>query len=387
MNLNRRLLIGAGAASLALPAFAFGPATSKRLVVVVLRGGMDGLAALMPVGDRAYATARGAMAEPRPADGAPIAISPDFALHPALANSARLWKSGTFGAVVAVATPYRDRSHFDAQQVLESGGTAPHGLDSGWLNRLLPLIDGGPALAIAPTVPLALRGPARAGSYAPSALPDASPDLLARIESLYAGDALFAPLWKQALAARALAGDADRGRANPVRLAEMAARFLVEPGGPRVAMIEQDGWDTHANQPGRIAAQLATLDRMLAALQTGLGAAWGSTLVLVATEFGRTVRPNGTGGTDHGTGGLMLLGGGAANGGRVHGDWPGLAPAALHEGRDLRPTTDMRAVLLGAVTSHFALDPARVAPALFPGTPVRPMPGLVRATPRSPRPA
>jgi uncharacterized protein (DUF1501 family) len=255
---------------------------------------------------------------------------------------------------------------------------SPLAQESGWLNRLLPLVGGPPALAVAPTIPLALRGPAPATSHAPSRLPDASDDLMARIGNLYAADPQLDPLWERALAARMLAGDSP-GRATPDKLAEIAARFLADANGPRIAMIEQDGWDTHAQQPQRLANQLRQLDRMLAALKSGLGPHWRATLVIAASEFGRTVAANGTGGTDHGTGGLALLAGGNVRGGVVHADWPGLRPADLYQGRDLRPTTDLRALLLGAVASHFGLDPAAAAPRLFPGLAGRPVEGLLRA--------
>ena len=181
------------------------------------------------------------------------------------------------------------------------------------------------------------------------------------------------------MAARALAGDAPERRGNPAALARMAAKFLSEPAGARVAMLELDGFDTHAQQAARLPNQLARLDAVLAALKDGLGSAWGQTLVLVATEFGRTVAVNGTGGTDHGTGGVALLAGGAVKGGRVIADWPGLRPAALLDGRDLRPTTDLRALILGSLAQHFRLDPGKVAKTLFPGAAVKPMESLMHA--------
>ncbi|WP_439532935.1 DUF1501 domain-containing protein [Polymorphobacter sp.] len=379
IDLSRRNILAGLAGSLAIPGLALAaPATDRRLVFIVLRGAMDGIATLMPVGDPAYAALRGSFGPP-PAAGAPLTLDPMWQLHPALAEVGMLYGRGEAAFVHAVASPYRERSHFEAQNVLETGGTAAYALKDGWLNRLLPLLPRAePAVAITPTVPMLLRGPAPATSYAPSQLPDADAALLARVEALYQDDAQLHALWGQAVDARQTAGTDGQGRANPAALGKMAATFLAKPNGARVAVIEIGGWDTHANQPGRLTAQLRQLDATIAALRTGLGPAWADTLVIAATEFGRTARPNGTGGTDHGTGGAALLAGGTLAKAQVIADWPGLAPAQLHEGRDLRPTLDLRALLAGLAAEQFGLDPARVARTVF-APDVRPLTGLVRA--------
>ena len=179
--------------------------------------------------------------------------------------------------------------------------------------------------------------------------------------------------------ARTLAQGGDGAQNNPAALGKLAAKFLVKPTGPRIAVIELLGWDTHSQQAGRLANQLRQLDAVFGALHDGLGAAWGHTTILAATEFGRTAAVNGTGGTDHGTGGAAFMAGGAVAGGRVVADWPGLSGSALYENRDLRPTTDLRGVMLGAAAGSFGVDPARLSGALFPGAGVRPVAGLVRA--------
>jgi uncharacterized protein (DUF1501 family) len=231
-------------------------------------------------------------------------------------------------------------------------------------------VDGESAVAIAPTMPLALRGAARVTSYAPSALPQASDDLLARVTQLYASDTQLHGIWAEAMAARDLAGNAPDGpRHDLASLGTLAATFLAQPDGPRIAMIETGGWDTHSGQNGRLAFQLRNLDALLAALRDGLGSDWAETTVLVATEFGRTVAANGTGGTDHGTASVAMLIGGAVKGQRVIADWPGLGAGALHEGRDLKPTHEMDALIASAVAECFALDHERVARALFAGVP------------------
>jgi uncharacterized protein (DUF1501 family) len=266
--------------------------------------------------------------------------------------------------------------------VLETGGSAPYRLKDGWMNRLLGLLPGEEARAIAlgATVPLALRGGHEVATYAPSGLPGAAGDLLDRVGRLYEADAQLQGPWARAMATRAgmagREGDAGRGGAA---IGSLAARLLSGAGGARIAMIETGGWDSHAQQRGRVAAPLAGLDAMLGALESGLGAAWEHTVVLVATEFGRTATVNGTGGTDHGAGSLAVLTGGAVRGGRVIADWPGLAPSALLEGRDLRPTLSLERLVAGAVSEHFALDPARVLATLYPeGVRGRPLEGLVR---------
>jgi uncharacterized protein (DUF1501 family) len=271
----------------------------------------------------------------------------------------------------AVASPYRDRSHFDGQNVLESGGTSAYQVKDGWLNRLLGVLPPteAKAIAVSATVPLALRGRHDVSSYAPSGLPQASDDLMQRVTMLYQGDSQLHALWSEAMNTRQLTSDlAGGGGANAAATGALAARLLAPADGARIAMIETGGWDTHTQQRQRLAGQLKGLDAMIAALQTGLGPLWNDTMVLVATEFGRTVAINGTGGTDHGTGTAAMLIGGGVRGGRVLADWPGLRPAALFEARDLKPTMQLDAFIGGAVAGHFGVDPARTMAALFPET-------------------
>lgn len=355
-------------------AFAAAP-TDKRFVFIIQRGAADGLGTLVPYGDPAYSAVRGALA-----DGQHQKLDGMFGLHPMLTQSAAMYRSGDALFAHAVASPYRDRSHFDGQNVLETGGAQAYAVKDGWLNRLLTVLPTGDtrAIAIAATVPMALRGPVEVSSYAPSALPDATDDLLARVTQLYSGDAQLHGLWEQAMATRNLTGDlaADDGR-NAAATGALAAKLLAPADGARIAMIETGGWDTHSGQQGRLAAQLRGLDAMIAAIKTGMGPVWKDTMVLVATEFGRTVAMNGTGGTDHGTASAAMLFGGGVKGGRVLADWPGLAPANLYEGRDLKPTTSLDGFIAGAVAAHFGIDPARVVAALFPKAgAVRPVEGL-----------
>ena len=373
--------IATGAAALGL---AFAPriavaqaATRRRFVFIIQRGAADGLATLAPVGDPAFAGQRGVLVQ----DFAGAArIDGMFALHPALAQIGQLYAQRQALFVHAVASPYRDRSHFDGQNVLETGGAGAYRLRDGWVNRLLGLIPAADAraLAVAATIPMALRGSRDVSSYAPSNLPDASQDLLSRVSTLYQTDRQLHGLWEQAMATRAMAGDAAAIGQNGAATGALAARLLSGDTGARIAMIETGGWDTHAQQRGRLAAQLRGLDALVGALKTGLGAEWDNTLVLVATEFGRTVKVNGTGGTDHGTASMAMLIGGRVRGGSVVADWPGLGDAALYEGRDLRPTTEMDALISGAMAEHYRIDAARTMATLFPETPqARAVSGLV----------
>ncbi|RYY26843.1 MAG: DUF1501 domain-containing protein [Sphingomonadales bacterium] len=368
--LNRRNFVALGASAILTSTFgakmAFAQAaTNKRFVFIIQRGAADGLGTIAPVGDPAFVSQRGGLAD----DFASAAkLDSMFALHPQMATVAGLYQAKQALFVHAVASPYRDRSHFDGQNVLETGGAAAYALKDGWLNRLLSLLpkeDKG--IALAATVPMALRGSVEVASYAPSALPDATDDLLNRVTAMYAGDAQLHGLWEQATATRMLTSDmaADNGR-NAAATGDLAAKLLSAEGGARIAMIETGGWDTHAGQRGRLATQLRGLDGMIAALKTGLGPLWADTMVLVATEFGRTVKVNGTGGTDHGTASAAMLMGGAVNGGRVLADWPGLSDAALYEGRDLKPTMALDTLIHSAVTTHFDLSATAAASKLFP---------------------
>jgi uncharacterized protein (DUF1501 family) len=395
---QRRRLIAALAAAGALaagPRLAFagtGAPGGSRFVFVVLRGGMDGLGAAPAVGDPDFAAARGPLAQ----FGAPaLALDATFALHPNLAELHAIYERGDAAIVHAVGLAYRERSHFDAQQMLESGATRPYELTTGWLGRALAT-SGDKGIALSTTVPLVLRGRAAVDTWAPSTLPDPSADLVARLERMYAGDPELATALQRArdlhldapppmLAdASGTAMNAMNGNAAPrpggfAVLARRAAEFLVQPSGPQAAVLEIGGWDTHANQAnpnGALANALRQLDAGLATLNSGLeaGGAWSRTVIVVASEFGREVAVNGTLGTDHGTGGVVFVLGGAVRGGRVVGDWPGLARAQRFEGRDLHATTDLRAVLKGVLGDHLRLSSRTLEREVFPGSEnVRPL--------------
>lgn len=384
---RRKWLQGAAgmAGALALPAlltsrasFAAPATGDARLVLVLLRGALDGLAAAPPVGDPDYARLRGELAMP----DAPR-LDDLFALHPSLAFMAAQWKQRQMTLLHAVATPYRERSHFDGQDVLENGHARPHASQSGWLNRALAGLpqpkdraEAGRGVALGAAVPLVMRGPQEVASWSPSLLPGIEPDTLQRLADLYSSDALLSRRLAEASDAQQMAGDETmdapagaRNRAQLGQVAKMAAGFLRLEDGPRVAVLESSGWDTHAAQggaQGALSARLALLDAGLATLHAELGDSWSSTAVLVVTEFGRTAAINGTRGTDHGTGAAAFLLGGAVNGGRVVADWPGLSAGALHEGRDLKPTLDLRAVFAALLNEHLGIDRRFVEREVFP---------------------
>jgi len=394
---TRRTLLLGGASFAAwayLPKFArAADARDPRLIVVILRGALDGLATVAPVGDPDYAGLHGSIA--LTPDGAHAAIMLDsfFAIHPAMPEFARMYKAKQAAVVHAVATPYRDRSHFDGQDVLESGFAGPGRVQSGWLNRALEALPRGErvtsALAVGPTTPLVLRGAASTVGWAPVTLPNAADDTAMRLMELYKHrDPALASALSQGLQLDKIAnGDDMRPKPNTnaagaMRLvARGAAKLMAADDGPRIGALAFDGWDTHANEGGpvgRLAQLLSGLDGALAEFETGLGDHWRDTVVVVATEFGRTARINGTDGTDHGTGTIALLAGGAVKGGRVIADWPGLKPASLYEARDLAPTTDLRAVLKSLLRDQLGLSERVLAETVFPDSAVvRPMQGLV----------
>ena len=366
--LSRRTFLAAGAvAAIGLPKMAFArAATDRRFVFIIQRGAADGLHIVAPTGDPAYQGLRGDFAQDL-ANGRKLGSF--FTLHPALAETAKMYAAREALFVHAAASPYRDRSHFDGQNVLETGGSAAYRLRDGWMNRLLGLLPASEAnaLALSTTVPMALRGPHEVSSYAQSQLPSPTDDLLTRVSALYAGDEQLHGLWNAAMDTRMKAGDTMQAGVgqNGAAIGALAARMLSADGA-RIAMIETNGWDTHSAQRGRLTAQLRSLDQLLGSLKVGLGADWANTIVVVATEFGRTARPNGTGGTDHGQASVAWLLGGAIRGGTVLADWPGLSNAALYEGRDLKPTTDLNALIGGALAQHYGLEPGRVMTILFP---------------------
>lgn len=386
---NRRDMLrfaGAAAISSGIPGLTFARAESDaRFVLVVLRGAADGLAVAAPYGDGNYRKLRGELALPAPGDSDGLnKLDGLFGLHPSLPNIYKQYREDQALVFHAVASPYRERSHFDGQDMLENGAGQVGSLRDGWLNRALEPLGGAlgneVAIAMAQNTPLVLRGNNSVTTWAPSQLPDAEESTLLRLQDLYASDEFFATRLAQALDAQAIAdGEAGMGQmrsrgndAEQLRtMMQAAARFLTAEDGPRIAVLEAGGWDTHANQgttTGSLANRLESLDNGLLTLQSGLKEAWSKTIVAVVTEFGRTVAVNGTRGTDHGTASAAILLGGAVAGGRVVTDWPGLRGADLYQGRDLRPTTDLRSVFKAVLAEHLELPEAHLESVVFPNS-------------------
>ncbi len=399
---RRQLLLASGTlfAWAYLPKVARAEGRDPRLLVVVLRGALDGLAAVAPVGDPDWVRLRGDKALRLDGATPALPLNSFFALHPAMPNLHRLYRSGAATIVHAVATPYRERSHFDGQDVLESGIATPGATDTGWLNRALASLPssgragGREAFAVGPIVPLLVRGPAPVLSWTPRRLPPASEDTLMRLLDLYRHtDPALARVLEErmGLAAIARGGGMDGEQPRPAAARQVralfsesagaAAKFMARPDGPRIGALAFDGWDTHAADgalSGRLAALLGALDWAIAAIEHEMGNAWRETVVAVVTEFGRTARVNGTDGTDHGTATVALLVGGGLRGGRVIADWPGLGQSALHEARDLKPTIDLRAVCKGLLKDHLRIDDTVLAAEVFPASiAVKPMAGLL----------
>jgi uncharacterized protein (DUF1501 family) len=387
-----------------LPKLALAEGRDPRFLTIVLRGALDGLATVAPVGDPEWVALRGDNALTLQGKTPALKLDDFFALNPAMPNLHRMFAANEAIIVHATATPYRERSHFDGQDLLESGLPKPGVSDSGWLNRALAgmasggLVNrrGSRAFAVGPVTPLVVRGAAPVLSWSPQRILPASEDTVMRLLDLYRhSDQKLASVLEEhgRMTAIEHAGDMAamqnappapapaQVRAYFAEVAGTAAKFLAQPDGPRVGALALDGWDTHSNEGianGRLSQLLGALDAALAAIETNMGAAWRDTVVALVTEFGRTARINGTEGTDHGTATVALLVGGALKGGRVIADWPGLKSADLYENRDLKPTTDLRAVLKGLLKDHLRADDRVLAENVFPGSAtIKPMAGLV----------
>jgi len=366
--------------------------TKSRFVFVILRGALDGLAVVPPYGDPDYASLRRDLALHAPGSaGGVLPLSNPFGLHPSCQFLHECFTARELVVFHAISSPYRERSHFDGQDVLENGTVRPHAVQTGWLNRALAAmpVRGGAererGVALGQNVPLVMRGPAAVTSWSPSKLAALDDDTLQRITDLYASDPLLAKRLADALAADEIAASSQAMAQGGTRYGEVinaAAGFLRREDGPQVAVFDTIGWDTHANEgsaEGQLAGRLAALDAGLRTLKEQLGPVWKDTAVVLATEFGRTVAVNGTRGADHGTGAAAFLLGGAVRGGRVLADWPGLSARALYQGRDLQPTLDLRAVLKGVLQEHLLVPYDAVESSVFPDSArAKALKGLIR---------
>ena len=399
--LSRRDILraaGIGTIATSLPGWALAkPDSDARFVLIILRGAADGLAIAAPYGDANYRKIRGELSMPAPGeDDGLLRLDNTFGLHPSLPGVYAQYEKNQAIVVHALASPYRSRSHFDGQDVLENGAAGTASLRDGWLNRALAPLGGSlgneVAIAMAQNTPLVLRGNNSVTSWAPSQLPDADASTLRRLQDMYADDEFFATRLVQALKSQEIADSEssmgemklrNRNSQQQRLMMEAAARFLTAEDGPRIAVLESGGWDTHANQgttSGALANKLAGLDEGLTALRDQLGEMWSKTVVAVVTEFGRTAAVNGTRGTDHGTASAAILLGGAVKGGRVIADWPGLGKTDLFENRDLMPTSDMRSMFKGIMSDHLSVPDSLLDNTVFPDSvTARPMRDLIRS--------
>ena len=400
-------LAAGGSALCARFAFAAPAVTDARFVFIIQRGAVDGLSVVPPYADPDYARLREQLAIDAPGSaGGALALDGQFGLNPGLSFVHEAYGAREALIFHALATPYRERSHFDGQDVLESGLPQPHASQVGWLNRAVAGLPPGAVhgaelgVALGQNVPLVLRGPAPIASWSPTKLPDIDEDTLQRIADRYASDPLLSARLGEALATDRMAAEAaspsetssppEPATMSPVRPAfgrytetvQTAATFLKRDDGPAVAVFDTTGWDTHFNEggsQGQLTQRLAVLDAALRTLKESLGNTWSRTVVLLATEFGRTAAANGTRGTDHGTGAAALLLGGAVHGGRVVCDWPGLSARALYQGRDLRPTLDLRSVIKTVLRDHLRISARTLDAEVFPDHDLPYLKDLIRA--------
>jgi uncharacterized protein (DUF1501 family) len=372
--LSRRGFLAGACCAAAVPvltpvSFAAMPG-DNRFVTIILRGAMDGLDFVQPYGDPAYAALRPKLGL-RPDTGL-LDLDGFFGLNPAASALMPLWQAKELAFVHAVSTPYRNqRSHFDGQDILETGGS-DKGQRTGWLNRTLAVIprsDARKAIDINTSMELILTGPSEADSWSSQSNFALAADEIAFLDRLYAGDEAFAKTMEEAkntdTSADSLYGDSKRG-AGIADMARLAGGMLREKY--RIASFSINGWDTHVGQQGQFRKAAGDLATAITTLKESLGdEAWKRTAVLAITEFGRTARENGTNGTDHGTGGLAVLAGGAVPGGKVLGAWPGLGDDKLLDSRDLMPTGDVREVAAAMLYQQFGIDPGNLTTKVFPG--------------------
>lgn len=390
--LSRRATLGitAGLFSAAyMPRMASAASSDPRLLVVVLRGGMDGINAVVPLGDPAYASMRGGIAIRR---SETIKLDTNFfGLNTALKTFGDLYARGEALAVHACCTPLRNRSHFDAQDNLENGLPGLASNATGWLNRLLSVMPKGSPIDAYGAIqvgeaPLLLRGPERVLGWSPTWFNHPGPEISGPVKTLLKRQdpelykALLAGMKADALAEKHAGDDGDASQF--VRAFRGAGRLLSAENGPRIAVMSVGNFDTHSDQGSRdgfLWGSLHELDVGLKEFRANARDIWRDTVIVMATEFGRTVRVNGDDGTDHGVGTVTLLAGGAVAGGKVLGDWPGLSKANLYEDSDLKPTTDLRAVFKGVLADHVGVPRATLDTTIFPeSSAVAPMTGLVK---------
>lgn len=389
---RRHFLYGSAAASLALlPGAAVARAeTDRRLVIIIQRGAQDGLHALPPYAERSYYDGRPRISVPPPgSEGGALKLDGSFGLHPSLSGLHTLYQEGELIVAPAVATRYRSRSHFDAQNLLENGSSEPFGASTGFLNRALVSLGASgdrTAVTVGLAAPLILQGPANTRTFAPSETALLSSDFVSRLQTAYSGDPVLSGAFESAIADSRMislkpqeARSINRGK-NIAHTSHVIGTLLRRKDGPRIAVLESNGWDTHDGINFRSRKLFADLDASIIALKKALGPVWNKTVVVTLSEFGRTARENGSKGTDHGTGGTTFLAGGAVRGGRIIGDWPGTRDSDLFMGRDLYPANSTEGLLKGVLHDQLSVTEAALETRVFPGSKaLQPVQGLLKS--------
>jgi uncharacterized protein (DUF1501 family) len=373
MKISRRDFLKGTATSLFLAGFNLPAlATSSRkknLVVIMLRGGMDGLCAVPVIGDKNFEKRRkNILIEDT------IKLNSDFALHPRLIGFNKCWNENTGSIVHATSIPYKQRSHFEGQNLMESGGRVPYQEKTGWVGRAMKLANlQGNGLALSLPMPLLLRGIPKNNNYFPTWGRLPRKDTLDLLKSVYADsseDELLQMMdfIKKRKDEQMMGGTGGGDRQKNKNLARQAAKYLRKSDGPRVAVFEVNGFDTHAAQGGIDGTHtkcLVEMDEIINNLRDNLQEAYKDTIILTVTEFGRTIKQNGGNGTEHGYGTAIFMAGGLLKKSQVHTDWPGLKRKEMYEGRDLNATIDARSVYASAMSTVFDLDFKRIQKDVF----------------------
>ena len=371
MKISRRNFLKGTATSLFLAGFnlpVFASPKKKNLIVIMLRGGMDGLCAAPIIGDKNFEKRRKNILIENT-----IKLNSDFALHPKLNGFKECWNENTGAIVHATSIPYTARSHFEGQNLMESGGKVPYQEKTGWVGRAMKLANlKGDGLALSLPMPLLLRGVPKNNNFYPTDGKLPREETLELLKSVYADSSEeelldmmnFIKIRKNE---QMMGGGSSFDKRNNRNLAMKAAQMLSDPNGPRVAVFEVNGFDTHAAQGGVDGTHTKCLVEMDTIMQNLKIAqkAYNNSIILTVTEFGRTIKQNGGNGTEHGYGTAIFLAGGLVKKSQVYTDWPGLKRKELYEGRDLNATIDARSVYASAMSTVFDLDFKRIEKDVF----------------------
>jgi len=334
---------------------------SPNLICIILRGGMDGLSAVTRPNDPELLASRSSVMSKNT-----LSLTDGFALHPVLKNIHGLFHAGELSFMHACGLPFRDRSHFKSQDILESGLKQAHPI-TGWLGRAMENSHRKlEAVAYGSTVPLLLKGSASCFNWSNPKMTTHDDRVLEVMrKQLYDGEKPLITAMQQENRLRELISK-DRSKRPSKDPFEIIGSLVAKANGPDIGVISMTGWDTHDDQARRIRKELIKLDTGVGTLREYLKDVWHETVIIIASEFGRSVRQNGTQGTDHGTGGVVFIAGGGVDGGQSLGEWPGLRDGQLYAGRDLFPANDIRDVFANVLVNHIGLPHRTITQDIFP---------------------